>query len=100
MSHGIQNTTYYNFDHIVENKGQKKFVAVTYSNMTRLMTAQVAEGVTNGLLSVIKAMDAGNRVVFDSEGSYILGKSSAEWMTMRDDGKMFLLKLWVKNQGF
>ena len=34
---------------IVENKGQKELVAVTDSSMTRLMTAQVAEGVTKGL---------------------------------------------------
>ena len=64
---------------IVGNLGQKDFVAITDDTaMTRSMTAQVAEGVTKGLLSVVKAMDAGNRVVFDSDGSYIVDKQTGD----------------------
>ena len=75
---------------IVENLGQKEFVSVTDdTEMTRSMTAQVAEGVTKRLLSVIKAMEAGNRVVFDEDGSYIVDKQTGEWTSMyKKDGLM------------
>ena len=45
-------------------------------------------------------MKSGHRVGFDDEGSYIEDKETAEWMPLRDDGKMFLLKLWVHKGGF
>ena len=45
-------------------------------------------------------MQNDHRIVFDSDGSYIEHKSTGECMNMRDDGRMFLLKLSVKNQGF
>ena len=60
------------------------------------MTAQVTD-VNQALLSV---RSNNHRVVFDSDGSYIEHKTTGECMSMRDDGKMFLLKLWVKNTGF
>ena len=63
------------------------------------MTAQVTD-VNQALLSVRKMMNNNHRVVFDSDGSYIEHKTTCECMTMRDDGKMFLLKLWVTNTGF
>ena len=63
------------------------------------MTAQVTD-VNQALLSVRKMMSNNHRVVFDSAGSYIEHKQTGECMSMRDDGKMFLLKLWVKNTGF
>ena len=82
---------------IVENLGQKDFVAVTDDTaMTRSMTAQVAEGVTKGLLSVVKAMDAGNRVVFDSDGSYILDKQTGEWTEMYKKDGLMQIKLWCR----
>ena len=56
--------------------------------------------VSQTLLSVRRMMDSGHRVVFDSDGSYIEDKESGEWMGMRDDGRMFLLKLWLRKGGF
>ena len=65
----------------------------------RSITAQVAD-VNTALLSVRKMIKAGHRVVFDDEGSYIEDKESGEWMELRDNGTMFILKLWCKKEGF
>ena len=51
-------------------------------------------------IRVRKMMSSGHRVVFDSDGSYIEDKTTGEFMDMRDDGSMFLLKLWVQKGGF
>ena len=42
-----------------------------------------------GLLSVRKVVEAGNRVVFDSSGSYIEDK--------RDEAGMYMLRMYVRN---
>ena len=39
---------------------------------------------------------AGNRVVFDEDGSYVEDKVTGERMWMRDEGGMYMLKMWVK----
>ena len=41
-------------------------------------------------------MKSGYRVIFDNEGCEIVDKDSGEVMNMRDDGSMFLLKLWCR----
>ena len=74
-------------------------LAVSEEEVSRMLTAQVA-GVNQALLSVRCMLSTGHRVVFDSEGSYILDKTSGEMMKTRDDGRMCLLKLWVKKGGF
>ena len=38
----------------------------------------------------------GHSVVFDGGGSYIEDKENGECMSLRDDGSMYLLKLWKK----
>ena len=63
--------------------------------MTRAVTAQVCE-VNKALLSVQKVVRAGNRVVFDSEGSYIENKSTQEKMWMTEGRGMYMLRLWVR----
>lgn len=60
------------------------------------MTAQVCE-VNKALLSVSKMVRAGNRVVFEEEGSYVEDRTSGERMYMNEVGGMYMLKLWVKN---
>ena len=66
--------------------------------VTRKMTAQVTD-VDSPLLSVSKIVAGGYRVVFDDGGSYIEDKESGECMSLRYDGHMYLLRLWVK-KGF
>ena len=61
----------------------------------RNMTAQVCD-VNKALLSVKKVVKAGNRVVFDEDGSYIEDKQTGEKMWMEENNGMYILKLWVR----
>ena len=38
---------------------------------------------------------AGNRVVFDEDGSYIEDKNTGERMWLKEKDGMYMLKLWV-----
>ena len=78
----------------IPNLGEKKFEGVSEEGITRNITAQVCE-VNKALLSVHKVVMAGNRVVFDKEGSYVEHKDSKEKMWMTEQGGMYMLKLWV-----
>ena len=52
------------------------------------------------LLSVAKVVAAGNRVVFDSDGSYIEDKATKERMWLKESAGMYMLKVWVKTRVF
>ena len=56
--------------------------------------------VNKALLSVRKVVMAGNRVVFDQDGSYIEDKSTGEKMWLKDEGNMYMLRMWVRKPGF
>ena len=45
--------------------------------------------------SVSRMVKAGNRVVFDSEGSYVEHKDSGEWDPLEEQGGVYTLKLWI-----
>ena len=84
----------------IPNLGEKKFLGVSEEGTTRTITAQVCE-VTKPLLSVKKVMAAGNRVVFDADGSYIEDKQTQEKMWLKEENGMFLLRMWAKRpEGF
>ena len=59
------------------------------------MKAQVCD-VNKALLSVKRIVQAGNKVVFDEEESYIEDKITGERMYLEDRGGMCMLKLWVR----
>ena len=80
---------------LIENMGEKKFVAVDEGGTTRKMTAQVTD-VSKPLLSVSKIVQAGKRVVFAKEGSYVEDDETGERMYLKESGGMYMLKLWVK----
>ena len=84
---------------LIPNLGEKKFVAVSDAGVTRQMKAQVCE-VNKALLSVHRVAQAGNRVVFAASGSYVQDETSGETMELTEKGGMYMLKLWVKAQGF
>ena len=84
---------------LIPNLGEKHFVGYSEEEVERSLTTQVTD-VNQALLSARKMMQNNHRIVFDSDGSYIEHEKTGECMSMRDDGKMFLLKLWVRNQGF
>jgi len=45
-------------------------------------------------------VQAGNRVVFAASGSYVEDEQTGETMELVEKGGMYMLKLWVKAQGF
>ena len=81
--------------HQIPNEGENCFCALTEEGAEKKMTSQVVD-VSQGLVSVSKAMKAGNRIVFDAEGSYIESKRNGDKTWMREKNGMFMLKFWVK----
>ena len=79
---------------IIPNLGEKQFKGISEEGTTRGITAQICD-VNKGLLSVKKMAKAGNRVVFDEDGSYIEDKRSGERMWLKEKDGMYMLKLWV-----
>jgi hypothetical protein len=83
----------------IPNLGEKKFKGHTEEGMVRNLTAQVCE-VNKALLSVRKVVQAGNKVVFDIDGSYIEDKNTGQKMWLKEENGMYMLRMWVKNGGF
>jgi len=84
---------------LIPNLGEKKYVAVSDAGVARHMKSQVCE-VNKALLSVHRCVQAGNKVVFAASGSYIEDETSGETMPLTEKGGMYMLRLWVKAQGF
>ena len=69
------------------------------------MTFQAA-GVAKPLGSVKRMIITGHVVVFDSEGSYIMNKTTREVNALREEDGNFMLDLWIpppevaKSMGF
>ena len=79
----------------IPNLGEKQFVGVSHEGISRHITAQVCE-VNKGLLSVRRMVAAGNRVVFDGQGSYIEDPQTGEIMNMEERNDMYILRLWTR----
>jgi hypothetical protein len=79
----------------IPNLGEKRFGAYTEEGSMRTITAQVCD-VNKPLLSVRKVMAGGSRVVFDEDGSYIESKATGERTWLKEQGGMFMLKMWVQ----
>ena len=47
------------------------------------------------LLSVSRIVKSGNRVVFDSSGSFIEHKASGDWMPLEEKGGVYTIKVWI-----
>ena len=82
---------------LIPNLGEKKFQAVSQEGVIRSITAQVC-AVNKALMSVKKVMRAGNKVVFDEDGTYIEDKVTGEKIWATDDGGMFMVKMWVNRK--
>ena len=61
----------------IANLGEKAFIGITEDGQDKQINAQVCE-VNKALLSVSKAVKAGNVVVFDEDGSYIENKPTGQ----------------------
>ena len=84
---------------LIPNLGEKKFIAVSNNGVARQMRAQVCDA-NKALLNVHRVVQAGNRVVFASSGSYVEDEPVGEIMELVEKGGVYMLKLWVKAQGF
>ena len=76
----------------IPNLGEKQFQGFTDEGMRRSLKAQVCD-VNKALLSVHKLVRAGNRVVFEGEGSYIEDQTTKEKMWLREQGGVYMLKM-------
>ena len=74
-------------------------VVVTEEGKRKKLTMQVVN-VNKPLLSVQRAIDGGNRVVFEKGWSYIENVKSGEKTWLEEKGGMFMLKVWVPGEGF
>ena len=84
---------------LIPNLGEKNFTAYGEQGQARAIKAQVCE-VNKALLSVSRMVQAGNTVVFSRSGSYVEDEQTNERIPLREQGGMYMLKLWVKNQSF
>jgi hypothetical protein len=58
------------------------------------VAAQIA-GVNSNLGSVHRVIEAGSKVVFDKDGSYIQNKKTGKKINIRNDGGAFEFDIWV-----
>ena len=79
--------------------GEKNFLAYGEHGQVRAIKAQVYE-VNKALLRVSRMVQAGNKVVFSGSGSYVEDENTGERIQLREQGGMYMLKLWIKNQSF
>jgi len=84
---------------LIPNLGEKTFTAIGEGGQERAIKAQVCE-VNKALLSVHRMVHAGNTVVFSRSGSYVLDDATGERIHLREQGGMYMLKLWVRNPSF
>ena len=84
---------------LIPNLGEKNFLAYGEQGQARAIKAQVCE-VNKALMSVSRMVQAGNKVVFSKSGSYVEDESTKEKIPLREQGGMYMLKLWIKNQPF
>ena len=90
----------------VPNQGEKSLEICTAEGQLRSLTLQVCD-VRKPLMSVRKVCAVGQRVVFDSDWSYIEDKVTGERTTIEESGGVYTLRVWVRpqqmkefNQGF
>ena len=48
------------------------------------------------LLSVNDMLSKGNRVIFDSQGSYVENVTTGDWTPIEQNNGIFIMRLWVK----
>ena len=80
----------------ISNLGERRFKGVTEEGILKNIAAQVID-VNKPLLSVSKEVAAGNRVVFDKDGSYIEDLTTGDKVWFKNVGRMYMLKLFVKH---
>ena len=77
------------------NMGQQTLRVATDDGEERQVTFQVAE-VSRPLTSVAKICDQGNRVVFGSQGGYIMSLKTGKVTPFQRESGVYALNLWMK----
>lgn len=81
----------------IHNLGEKMLTLSTTNGCTkRNMKFQVCDKIGKALGSVSRMVHNGNRVVFDSSGSYIECKADRTRIPLREQGGVFVLDAWVE----
>ena len=78
----------------IPNMGEMKVPLMTREGTCRSMRVTAAP-VTKPLASVKKICQAGHKVVFDEEGSYIVHKVTGEVNALREEDGNYMLDMWV-----
>ena len=78
----------------IPNEGEKRFGGMTEEGTKKQIVLQVCD-VNQGLLSVSKMTKAGNRVVFDKDGSFIVNTVNGDVTWLQERGGMYMLKMWI-----
>ena len=91
-------------DEPIPNLGEQKIPLVTNEGSLRVMTCQVAP-VARPLGSVKRMCQAGHRIVFDEEGSFIQNKTTGELNWLREENGNYVLdvsivpgNMWFNNE--
>ena len=79
----------------IPNLGEKSLNLFMPDGTTRIMTMQVAKGVSKPLGSVSRICSVGHRVVFDDEGSYIVHKDTGHITWLRQENGVYVLDAWI-----
>lgn len=79
----------------IPNEGEKTLQVLTEDWSPRVLTMQVCE-VNKALMSVTKISKTGHRVVFDDDWSFIEHKGTGHRTTLKQEGGVYTLDLWVK----
>ena len=70
-------------------------VPIVTREMTQRMLSVTAAPVTKPLLSVKQLNTTGHRVIFDSDGSFIMNNITGETNALREDDGNYMLDVWV-----
>ena len=80
----------------IPNLGEMVMPFATREGTFRSMKVQAAP-VTKPLASVMRIVQAGHTVTFDSTGSFILNKVTGEINQLREEDGNYMLDIWVKS---
>ena len=75
--------------------GEKRTTGVTEEGDAVSMVIQVAD-VKKALGSVARMCDMGNRVVFESNGGYVMNMADGRYTKFERRGNVYVLQTWVK----
>ena len=85
--------------HKIYNEGETSIIGVNALGMPAGMTCQVAY-VKSTLGSVRRVCEAGNKVIFDEEDSYIENKSNGVRTPLVKENGVYYLHIWVPKSSF